>query len=283
MHINLISGYCVFFALQSPPCSCTWKKTSKVWQCVESKWVDLITTLSQIFFVSLSLSQRRWGNRDAHWLFLDRCERLRDQKNSRDYQSRKNYINKRDERLCCAALCLYIWSLMMSGNRYNLYPEAVNAGLPLIDTRRTLIDRFCPAYLKRPKCAVKRYREYNGMCNNLENAHWGATLAPYRRLIPAAYADGNFIHIFTINHNYFANDFASLLLLFLRWVVFFHFLHTVQWEYPDCLYYASNVETSFALRSVRNSSLQHTYIYIKWWVFLLGAYTRKFESWVWQY
>ena len=54
MHINLISGYCVFFALQSPPCSCTWKKTSKVWQCVESKWVDLITTLSQIFFVSLS-------------------------------------------------------------------------------------------------------------------------------------------------------------------------------------------------------------------------------------
>lgn len=83
----------------------------------------------------------------------------------------------------------------MSGNRYNLYPEAVNAGLPLIDTRRTLIDRFCPAYLKRPKCAVKRYREYNGMCNNLENAHWGATLAPYRRLIPAAYADGNIINL----------------------------------------------------------------------------------------
>ncbi len=85
---------------------------------------------------------------------------------------------------------------MMSGNRYNLYPEAVNAGLPLIDTRRTLIDRFCPAYLKRPKCAVKRYREYNGMCNNLENAHWGATLAPYRRLIPAAYADGNYYFFF---------------------------------------------------------------------------------------
>lgn len=72
----------------------------------------------------------------------------------------------------------------------------IHAGLPMIDTRRTVIDRFCPAYLKRPKCAVKRYREFNGLCNNLENAHWGATLAPFRRLLPPDYADGTWIIFF---------------------------------------------------------------------------------------
>ncbi len=81
-------------------------------------------------------------------------------------------------------------SYIQQQNRYNLHPAAVHNGLPHIDTGRTIIDRFCPAYLKRPKCTVKRYREYNGMCNNLDHPHWGATLAPYRRLLPPDYADG---------------------------------------------------------------------------------------------
>ena len=74
--------------------------------------------------------------------------------------------------------------------RYGLPRDAVYAGLPLIDTRKTIIDRFCPAYLKRPTCNVKRYREYNGMCNNLDNPQWGATLTSFRRLLPPAFADG---------------------------------------------------------------------------------------------
>ncbi|XP_046631027.1 peroxidase-like isoform X2 [Daphnia pulicaria] len=73
---------------------------------------------------------------------------------------------------------------------YNLHPDAVHEALPLIDTQRTVIDDFCPAYLKRPKCSVKRYREYNGMCNNLDHPHWGATLSTMRRLLPPDYADG---------------------------------------------------------------------------------------------
>ena len=82
---------------------------------------------------------------------------------------------------------------LMNLNRYNLPADAIHAGLPLIDTRRTLINDYCPAFLKKPKCTVKRYREFNGLCNNLEHAHWGATLAPFRRLLPPDYADGKYL------------------------------------------------------------------------------------------
>jgi hypothetical protein len=34
-------------------------------------------------------------------------------------------------------------------------------------------------------------REYNGMCNNLNHPHGGATLSTMRRLLPPDYADGN--------------------------------------------------------------------------------------------
>lgn len=68
--------------------------------------------------------------------------------------------------------------------------DAIQAGLPLIEMRRTAINEHCPAFLKKPRCSVKRFREYNGMCNNVDQPHWGATLAPFRRLIPAAYGDG---------------------------------------------------------------------------------------------
>lgn len=84
-----------------------------------------------------------------------------------------------------------------------MHVDAVHNGLPLIDTQRTVIDKFCPAYLKRPKCTIKRYREYNGMCNNLDHPHWGATLAPYRRLLPADYADGK--------HHWNTNEFLETL------------------------------------------------------------------------
>lgn len=79
--------------------------------------------------------------------------------------------------------------------RYNLNADAIHNALPLIDTQRTVIDGFCPAYLKRPKCTIKRYREYNGMCNNLDHPHWGATLSSYRRLLPADYADGKKVNV----------------------------------------------------------------------------------------
>ena len=60
----------------------------------------------------------------------------------------------------------------------------------MIDTSKTIIDKYCPDFLKSSNCEVKRYREYNSGCNNLEMSHWGSALAPFRRLIPPQYADG---------------------------------------------------------------------------------------------
>jgi hypothetical protein len=37
--------------------------------------------------------------------------------------------------------------IFQSIERYNLHPDAVHEALPLIDTQRTVIDDFCPAYL----------------------------------------------------------------------------------------------------------------------------------------
>lgn len=57
---------------------------------------------------------------------------------------------------------------------------------------QTAIDQFCPSFLKKEesKCTAQRYRQYNGLCNNLEHPYWGAALTAFRRMIPADYADG---------------------------------------------------------------------------------------------
>lgn len=64
----------------------------------------------------------------------------------------------------------------------------------LIVMKQTVIDQYCPAFLKKDpssnKCTAQRYRQYNGLCNNLEHPYWGAALTPYRRLLQPDYADG---------------------------------------------------------------------------------------------
>ena len=74
--------------------------------------------------------------------------------------------------------------------RYSLPKDVVVNGLPLIDTTKTAIAKVCPAYLLSPKCEVKRYREYNGLCNNLEHPHWGASRTAFKRRLPPHYSDG---------------------------------------------------------------------------------------------
>ncbi|KZS09370.1 Chorion peroxidase [Daphnia magna] len=77
-------------------------------------------------------------------------------------------------------------------NQYGLPADVISNGLPLIDTSKTAIDQFCPSFLKKEesKCTAERYRQYNGLCNNLEHPYWGAALTAFRRMIPADYADG---------------------------------------------------------------------------------------------
>ncbi|CAG2105525.1 unnamed protein product, partial [Medioppia subpectinata] len=45
----------------------------------------------------------------------------------------------------------------------------------------------------REECTHQTYRSYDGVCNNLENQLWGASLTPFRRLIDPQYEDG--IHL----------------------------------------------------------------------------------------
>lgn len=74
--------------------------------------------------------------------------------------------------------------------RYGLSTDAVAKGLPLIDTKRTLIHQYCPAFLMTPRCQLHRYRTMSGQCNNLENPHWGAAMTSHQRFLPADYSDG---------------------------------------------------------------------------------------------
>ena len=74
--------------------------------------------------------------------------------------------------------------------RYKLSADEIHAGLPLINIEQTLIERTCPLSFQ-PRCSADRFRNYNGQCNNLENPNWGATEAPFRRLLPPDFADGN--------------------------------------------------------------------------------------------
>ncbi|CAG0923215.1 unnamed protein product, partial [Notodromas monacha] len=73
--------------------------------------------------------------------------------------------------------------------QYSLPADAITNGLPLIDTTKTVIDQYCPYFLKFPACEPKRYRTYTGLCNNLEKPHWGSAQSAFKRLLPPAYAD----------------------------------------------------------------------------------------------
>lgn len=75
-------------------------------------------------------------------------------------------------------------------DRFQLPVDAIHAGLPLIDTKQTEIDAFCPAFFKGTNCEVERFRSLDGSCNNLDVSSRGAALNAMRRLIPADYADG---------------------------------------------------------------------------------------------
>ncbi|KMQ96941.1 chorion peroxidase [Lasius niger] len=73
---------------------------------------------------------------------------------------------------------------------YGLTYEEIEKSLPLIDTSKTLIREVCPAYLSNVECRPGKYRRYDGLCTNLQNPTWGATLSPFARLMSPRFADG---------------------------------------------------------------------------------------------
>lgn len=67
--------------------------------------------------------------------------------------------------------------------RYGLTYEEIEKGLPLIDTSRTLIREVCPPVFSHVECRAGKYRRLDGLCNNLQHPTWGATMAPFQRLV----------------------------------------------------------------------------------------------------
>ncbi|XP_070516525.1 uncharacterized protein Cysu, partial [Cardiocondyla obscurior] len=73
---------------------------------------------------------------------------------------------------------------------YGLTYEEIQRSLPLIDTSKTLIHEVCPAFLSNIECRPGKYRRFDGLCTNLQNPNWGASLSPFTRLIGPQFADG---------------------------------------------------------------------------------------------
>ena len=74
---------------------------------------------------------------------------------------------------------------------YALDYDSVLDVVSKIDTTKTVISDYCPNYLKMNKrCEAHRYRDLEGICNNLENPHWGAAMVAHSRFLPQSYSDG---------------------------------------------------------------------------------------------
>ena len=63
-------------------------------------------------------------------------------------------------------------------------------GFGLIDTTQTIIRDYCPPYLMPRHCEPHRYRDIEGICNNLANPHWGAAQMAHHRFLAYDFADG---------------------------------------------------------------------------------------------
>jgi len=73
---------------------------------------------------------------------------------------------------------------------YNLPRDVVTEGLSLIDTTKSIIQQYCPTYLRKDGCTPRRYRDLEGKCNNLDNPHWAAAMMSHHRFLPHDYSDG---------------------------------------------------------------------------------------------
>lgn len=62
---------------------------------------------------------------------------------------------------------------------------------PRISLRRTPLEGLCPPRAP-PSCPAtsRRYRTFDGTCNNGRKPRWGAAQSPFHRFLAPAYADG---------------------------------------------------------------------------------------------
>lgn len=74
-------------------------------------------------------------------------------------------------------------------SRLKLTKEQITFALPTMDVRNTVLADQCPLEVDFP-CQPRKYRAYNGYCNNVQNPRWGNANTRYLRFLPPDYSDG---------------------------------------------------------------------------------------------
>ncbi|KAF2367927.1 hypothetical protein FHG87_001306 [Trinorchestia longiramus] len=72
---------------------------------------------------------------------------------------------------------------------FKLDKDQISYGLPTADVRGTILGDQCPVEVDFP-CQPRKYRAFNGYCNNVQNPKWGNANTRYLRFLPADYGDG---------------------------------------------------------------------------------------------
>lgn len=76
-------------------------------------------------------------------------------------------------------------------SKFDLSPDEILNGLPLIDMSRTNFWPICPLMVKPIQCdSTGRFRSFTGHCNNLDNPIWGAAQTPFVRYMEPKHPDG---------------------------------------------------------------------------------------------
>ncbi|XP_042238092.1 uncharacterized protein LOC121876775 isoform X2 [Homarus americanus] len=76
-----------------------------------------------------------------------------------------------------------------TAQQFRLDKDQVTYGLPTADVRGTVLGDQCPVEVDFP-CQPRKYRAFNGYCNNVQNPKWGNAITRYLRFLPANYGDG---------------------------------------------------------------------------------------------
>ncbi|XP_063860637.1 chorion peroxidase-like [Scylla paramamosain] len=76
-----------------------------------------------------------------------------------------------------------------TAQQFWLERDQVSYGLPTADVRGTVLGDQCPVEVDFP-CQPRKYRAFNGYCNNVQNPRWGNTNTRYLRFLTADYGDG---------------------------------------------------------------------------------------------
>ncbi|ODN04057.1 Thyroid peroxidase [Orchesella cincta] len=72
--------------------------------------------------------------------------------------------------------------------KYRLTREQTAYSLPNLDVRNSLLNNRCPLKVDFP-CQPRKYRAYNGYCNNVQHPRWGSANMRYLRYLMPDYSN----------------------------------------------------------------------------------------------